>query len=606
MGSLLLSAAACAGGAALLGGRGFSWESSWPGPLGPLRLEGDWLSGVFLLTAGLVGLAASLAGARSPQAPRVAALTPTFLLGLFAVPLAADAFTLVAAWELMSLSPGLMILLDEKAASRRAALLYLVYSQISAVALLLGLLLAPDTPGAPLGAWAGGALPGGHAAASLLVLLAALIKGGVMPFHSWLPEAHPVAPGHVSALMSGAMVAMPAYLVIRLLEPNGMDSPVALTVALLGGLSAALGALHALHTRDLKRVLAMTTVAHVGAMFSLLGIGLLLADHQEAALAGAVASAVSAYALTHGLAKGALFLVAGEVHHATGETSLDRLGGLWRFSRPLAAVAAVGGVALAALPPLGGFPAELSLLATFLAALPLLGPMQGAAVLGVTFLLAVGAGAGLAAVAKVVLGTFHGPVRAPPPAHPIPRGAATAPALLLAVSAAVGVLPGLLWRHLPGGAESLSSLPTPLGEVGSLGILAGGAVVALVAAAVTRGKAPRSAEPWNCGSPPPGPRQAYTAQGLVMPFRILFAEILRPGSDLKLQDAPVAQFAPGKGHYADPTPQYIEPWVHQPLVRFLAPKIETLRRLHRGPVQAYLLVALLVLVLILLALPVIP
>ena len=598
-----LSGTALAAGAALLGGLEFVAQTPWPGPLGPLKVHGDWMSGAFLVLVGLLGTAASWTALRHEQPTRVLLLLPPFLLGLAFVPIAADPFTLVTAWELMSLSPGLMILLDAKPATRRAALVYLAYSQVSAVALLASLLVAGQA-GDP---WAGEALPGGFGLASLLALAACLIKAGVMPFHAWLPEAHPVAPGHVSALMSGAMVAMPAYLAARLLLPNGLAAPVAVAVMLLGGLSAALGSLHALHTRDLKRVLAMTTVSHMGTLFGLVGTGLLLAGRGDLALGAAVAASVAAYALVHGLAKGALFLIAGEVHHATGETDLEKLGGLWRASLPLATVAGLAGLALGALPPFGGFPAELALLATLLAALPRLDAMGGAGLLGVLFLLAIGAGAGLAVIGKVVLGTFHGPQRVPP-MHPVASRAWMPAGLLLGVSLGVGLLPGVLWGFLPGGPGRPLALTTPLGDAGFLGVLSAGIAAALLVAVATvagrRPDEPDRVDPWNCGAPPPTPRQTYTAQGLGMPYRILFAELLRPSSDLSIQDAAVAPLAPRKGRYVDPAPNYIEPWLHRPLLRLLGTNIDGLRRLHRGPVQAYLLVALLVLVTVLLALPV--
>jgi hypothetical protein len=163
---------------------------------------------------------------------------------------------------------------------------------------------------------------------------------------------------------------------------------------------------------------------------------------------------------------------------------------------------------------------------------------------------------------------------------------------------------------LPGGdghpVAHAALLPTPLGSTSALGVIAAAGILA-VAVGLAAARKPRAipVDPWNCGAPPPSPRQTYTPQGLVMPYRILFAEILRPGSDLRLQDAPIAPLAPHKGRYVDPEPSFIEPWLHQPLLAFLTPKLEALRRVHRGPVQAYLLVALLVLVAILLLLPVV-
>lgn len=602
--SLLLTLFATALGVASLLGHAFRWEVPGAGPLGVLRFAvDDATSGVFVLLAGLVGTSALLAGRREAYDPIRRVLTFAFLLGLVLVPMAGDVFGLLFAWELMSVAPGVLLVLDARPEARRAGVLYLAYAQLSSLAVLAGLLL-----------WSGGRFgtldslvaSAGPPHATLLILLGALVKAGVMPFHSWLPEAHPAAPSHVSALMSGVMVALPAYLVLRLVVPPGVPAALATIVLLLGAASAALAALHALHARDLKRVLALTTVAHMGVLFSLLGVALLLPRPTPGTLSATVASTAIAYAFAHGLSKGALFLVAGEIHHATGELALERLGGLWRTLGPVAALAGLAGLALAGLPPFAGFPAELSLFTSLFAAMAQLDALSGVVALAALFLIGVGAGAGLAAVAKVVLGAFHGPARTAGPAHALPRTALIAPALLLAASLVVGLAPGLLWAGLPTGAPDPWTLPMTNGSLAVAPMLAAGVAVLLLAAfAVRAAPRPRRVPPWATGGPPPTPRQTYTPQALVMPYRILFAELLRPRSDLRVQDAPVAPFAPSKGHYEDPSPQYIEPWVHQPLLRTLVPILERLRRLHRGPVQIYLIIALLALVFILFLLPVI-
>lgn len=598
---LALTLLALALGVFLLTGETLSVELPLVGPLGPLSLyAAGGLQGTFLLLLGLLGTAAVLAGRRDGLDRVGRSLVVVFLGGLLLVPLAADVFTFLLAWELMSAAPGLLLALSPRPETRRAGLVYLVYAHLSALALMAGLLTWNQ---AGDGSFDGLLARPAPAPATVLLLLAALIKAGVMPFHRWLPEAHPAAPGHVSALMSGAMVAQPAYVVLRFLAPGGTSVPLATIVLLLGALTSALASLHALHERDLKRLLALTTVAHMGVVFAVLG--LLLERHGPLVpYRPYLEGAVLVYVLAHGLAKGALFLVAGEIHHATGELDLERLGGLWRSSRGLALMAGLGGIALAGLPPFAGFAAEIVVFTCLFATLGALGPLNGVVLLGAVFLLGIGAGAGLAAIGKFVLGAFHGPARAPIQVHPVPRTALLGPALALAASLVVGVAPGLVAASFDGLAADAWSLPTPVGDIRLAPLLVLGGILTLAAVWALRGTRAKAVVPWATGGPPPTPRQTYTPQALVMPYRILFAEILRPSSDLRLQDAPIAPFAPSHGHYEDPTPRYIEPWIHRPLLRLLLPPVERLRRLHRGPVQSYLIIALLVLVLLLFLLPV--
>lgn len=558
------------------------------------------LAGAFLVLVGILGAAAVVQGRRERLEPGGRLLVATFIAGMALVVAASNLFTFILAWEVMSASPGLLLILDARAQARRAGILYLVYSHLAGLALLLGFLQWSAGGSTEFARLAATPMP---APAAVLLVLGCAIKAGVMPFHTWLPEAHPQAPAPVSALMSGAMVALPSYVLIRFVLPADLPASLAVTALLLGAVTSALGSLHSFHTSDIKTILAYTTIAHMGVLFAAFGLAVMAHAAGDDALAGFVAAAMTAYALVHGLAKATLFLIAGEIHHLVGQLDLERLGGLWHASPRLAALSAMGAAALAGLPPFGGFIAELALGASFLAALPLLDPIDGVAVLGALFLMAIGFGAGLAAVAKFHLGVFHGPQRSRPTQSVVHSGALWG---LVALTFILGALPGLLWAALGLPSSGADGFSTPLGELRMLPLLVLGTAATLLAYLASRlwNRRARAADPWLCGLPKATPRQTYSANGLVMPYRILFAEILKPKSDLRLQEAPVNPFAPAKGQYDDPTPRFIEPWVHAPLLRLLLPPIERLRTLHRGPVQLYLIIALLTLVGLLFFLPV--
>ena len=297
--------------------------------------------------------------------------------------LAADAFTLIFGFGLMSAAYWLVLL----RADRRVAALF------AGVALFAGACLIPAVFLAPGGV------------AFLLVLTGAGAKAGLAPLHAWLPRAHVGLPAGVSALMSGAMVLVPLYIIIRygFMVFGVAVQPwwgVALVVA--GGASALLGAVRSVLEVELKTVLACSTVGQVGLIAVGLGIGLYARAMDDTALAVLALQGALLMAVAHGLFKPLLFLGAGVVERTTSTTSLDWLGGLMRAMPWLGGLMLLGCVGLAALPFGPGFaPAFLLLHAVFAAAGTggLWGRIGFAAVLAV---LGLSAALGLAAAVRMI------------------------------------------------------------------------------------------------------------------------------------------------------------------------------------------------------------
>src|SRR5208283_2927697 len=289
-----------------------------------LRL--DALARVFLALVDLGGAGACLYAigyGRHEAAPlRVLPFVPAFLAGMNLVVLAADAYTFLFAWELMSLASWALVVSDHRSAEAvRAGFVYLVMATFSALMLLLafGMLAAPH------GSYAFAQMRGGGPGAwrAGLVLALALVgagsKAGLVPLHAWLPLAHPAAPSHVSALMSGVMTKVAVYAFIRIaFDLLGVSSWwSAVVVMALGGLTAVLGVLYALMQHDLKRLLAYHTVENIGIIF----IGLALAFQANGFAAGAALALTAAlfHVFNHSLFKSLLFFGAGAVLTATGE-----------------------------------------------------------------------------------------------------------------------------------------------------------------------------------------------------------------------------------------------------------------------------------------------
>ena len=279
-----------------------------------LRL--DALSGFFLVLVGIGGGGASLFalgyGRHEAHPERVLPFYPAFLAGMALVVVADDAFTFLFAWELMSLTSWALVMAHhQEEGNARAGFIYLLMATFSGLALLLGFGLLAGAQGDyafdSIRQHPPDALVG--AVVLVVALIGAGSKAGLVPLHVWLPLAHPAAPSHVSALMSGVMTKVAIYGFIRivfdLLGPNAWWAGT--VVLALGGITAVLGVLHALMERDLKRLLAYSTVENIGIIF--IGLGLALAFRATGFQAGAALALTAAlfHALNHTLFKSLLF-----------------------------------------------------------------------------------------------------------------------------------------------------------------------------------------------------------------------------------------------------------------------------------------------------------
>jgi formate hydrogenlyase subunit 3/multisubunit Na+/H+ antiporter MnhD subunit len=331
-------------------------------PWSPASLALDPLSAWFLLILAVAGVPACLFAAQAPLSRAQAVGLPVFLGGLALTLLAADALTLLLGFEAMSLSSWAII---AAGGERRAARLYLGFALLSGLALLGAVALL-----APAGlSFAGlrAAPPEGVRAGMVLALLilGAGSKAGLAPFHLWLPVAHPAAPTAASALMSAAMVKVALYVLMRgLLDLAGPAQPAWWGVPLLalGAATALIGGIRANLERDLKAILACSTLENVGLIAVGIGLVLIFRGTDLRPLAALALGFVLLHALVHAAFKTLLFLGAGAAAQLAGSRDPDRLGGLIHRMPVVAACMALGAASAAALPPLAGFSSEWLLL----------------------------------------------------------------------------------------------------------------------------------------------------------------------------------------------------------------------------------------------------
>jgi formate hydrogenlyase subunit 3/multisubunit Na+/H+ antiporter MnhD subunit len=340
-----------------------------------LRL--DSLSAFFLLILGIATFGISLFSGGyfrkgTGTAPGLLCLEFHFFLASMALVLIADdAYSFMVAWESMALTSYFLVTANHRMEKiRSAGFLYLLIAHVGAIAILLsfGILQANTGDYTFDNMRLQNLSPFWASAAFVLAVLGFGAKAGIVPLHVWLPEAHPAAPSPVSALMSGVMIKMAIYGLLRvvfdLLHIHIWWWGVLLLV--LGLVTAIFGVVFATVQSDMKRLLAYSSIENIGLLFTSMGLALLFKSYGMNVIASLALTACLYHVAAHAVFKSLLFLTTGSVLHATGERNLGRLGGLIRFMPWVAWIALIGVLASSGLPPFSGFVSEWLLLQSFL------------------------------------------------------------------------------------------------------------------------------------------------------------------------------------------------------------------------------------------------
>jgi len=619
----------------LLTGKSWAFEIAGSLPVGALRLAVDSFSAFFIFVISFLSLAASIFAigytreyVHKKNLALLGFFYNLFILAMVLVTAVQNAFYFLFFWELMSLASYFLVIFEhEKPEARSAGTLYLIMTHVGTAFITAAfLLLYIHTGSFSFGAFklASGTLP---LALKNIIFLAALIgfgtKAGVIPLHIWLPQAHPQAPSHVSALMSGVMIKTAIYALLRFFfdflgEAPGWWGNAILSVAIL---STLLGILYALMENDLKRLLAFSSIENIGII--LLGVGMALVFrslHQPLYMAFALIASLY-HVLNHAVFKGLLFLGAGSVLSGAHTRNMEDLGGLIRKMPWTAAYFLIGAMAIAGLPPLNGFVSE------WLTFIALLLGLEGATGVGMHFfspLLAalLGFAGALAATCFVkAFGiSFLGNSRSPHAAHAHEvdgsmkwgMGILAVSCLGLALAAPwvaqilgkvtetisgssvpVAVFVEKVFLKSPSGSSQFSPLLIAL-------ILSGFLLGAVFFLRLALGKQlARIGPSWDCGMPGLEPRMQYTSTGYSKPLRRIFSFLYQPTRRVELED---------EGHEMLRTAQRFESkithpvdeWVYKPLAGLVYRLSQKAKRIQTGHIQLYLSYIFITLILLLL------
>ena len=609
-----LAAAAASGGALawrVLGGvEVLDFVRPWLLPGAVFHLGMDPLSACFLLLVLTVGGCAGVYGegylaashGHVPAAPaRFYFLTLIAAMALLVG--ARNAFLFMVAWETMALAAfGLVTCEHVKPEVRKAGLLYLLCTHVGSLCLLaLFALLGRNAGSLEFSAFAAApALPAGPRAAVFVLALAGFgMKAGFLPLHIWLQEAHPAAPSHASAAMSGVMIEMGLYGLLRLVGLLGpVSTGASIFLVALGLATALFGILFATAQRDFKRLLAYSSIENVGIILAGAGLGCygLAVGSPSLALLGF--SGAILHTLNHGLFKSLLFLSAGAIYQATGTRDIEACGGLQKSMPWTCGLTAIGAAAICGLPPLNGFAGEWLIYSW------LLRPDAGHGMLSAALAAAVLALVG--ALAVVAFSKFYGLTCLGQPRSPAARDAREPSwimlgpmVLLAALCAAIGVFPAPALRaafsaagdvaRLPGtavsaGLEEWSRLLEVVGLSGA-GLCVLSALLWSLRRELLSGREVAAGPTWGCGFTAPTARMQYTGSSYPVPIARVFAPLLATREEVR---APVGYW-PERASFESRTP---DPALDR-LLPILTARVEgwlsATRRLQHGRLQIYLL-----------------
>src|ERR1022692_2467831 len=604
----------------------------WPSliPYLQLTVKLDPLGAFFVLIVSFLALALSVYsfgyvrgfyGRKSVGV--LAAFFNTLLMATTLVFTASNAFFFLIAWEIMALTAYCLVSFEhEKSETRSAGVLFFIMSHIGTGCLILGFLLLFQA--------AGGQSPGDYSfdtfrtlgdklspgrrdAAFLLFLFGFGVKAGIVPLHIWLPEAHPVAPSNVSALLSGVLIKTGIYGLTRVLF-DFMGTPPnwwGVTVLTIGTISAVLGVLYALMEHDLKRLLAYHSIENIGIILMGLGASLMFLHTHHPVLATLALIAGLYHTINHAIFKALLFLGAGAVLHATHTRNMEELGGLIKRMPKTAFFFLIGAVAISALPPLNGFVSEwltyqslLQGFGTTDSLVRLMFPLSGA-------MLALTGALAAACFVKAFGITFLAQPRSEhaAQAHEASFTMLLGQGILTAACVFLGLFPTVflklfdpLKQQLTG--QQLSQQLTVASGLVLSGVVAQGGTVSTLGLTFmmlcllpvplvlwmlfARRSKTRIAPTWDCGLRGLTPQMEYTATGFSKPIRMVFKALFQPHREVQREYDFSPYFATTL-RFESHVEEVFERWIYRSVRMLILRTARRIRGLQAGSIHAYLL-----------------
>jgi hydrogenase-4 component B len=522
---------------------------------------------------------------------------------------AANIITFMLSWEIMSLSSFFLVIRDyQKKENRYAGFLYFVFSHVGAMFLFAGFAVVYTHTGSFGFTDVNTLTQGARILAFILFFIGFGSKAGMFPFHVWLPHAHPAAPSHISAVMSGVMIKTGIYGILRVYSLLELPAPVfGYLVVGAGAVSGILGVVYALGQTDIKRLLAYSSVENIGIILIGTGLGMIGVASKNPLMAVLGFSGALFHVLNHALFKSLLFMGAGMVVHQTGTRSMDALGGLLKTMKITGFAFVIGSVAICGLPPFNGFAGEFFIY---------MGGFKGIALDNIPFAFSVGAivslavigGLALACFTRVLGIVFQGEPRTEAARNKTESGTTmlTAMGILAGACIFVGVFPGWFFNLSVSAVSALhlgyARIPVaPFAQITGH-ITLGAFVILLLVLAVAgvrswayRAKPVSRSGTWGCGFTRPTVKMQYTGAS----YAFEMVRFFRPAAPIEECHPPVSGRFPAATRYDsrvhDIAERLMAPGVVRP-VQFL---FDRLRWIQHGDIHLYIGYILLAIVLLL-------
>ncbi|MBP9801676.1 MAG: hydrogenase 4 subunit B [Candidatus Moranbacteria bacterium] len=547
-----------------------------------------------------------------------------FLLGMVLVVSSNHALFFLFAWELMSIASYFLVIFDrEEARNIRAGFLYLLMTQLGMVFIACAFFLAYKATGSfDFDTWRLIGLvnlsPVWQGVLFGSVLIGFGTKAGIIPLHIWLPEAHPAAPSHVSALMSGVMIKTAIFMIIRFFFDFFPGAPLewGLVILTLGAISSLLGVLYALSEHDIKRLLAYSSIEHIGIILLGVGAALVFAGYGLQDFFVFALAAALFHTVNHAIFKSLLFLTSGVVVGATGTRNMESYGGLIHILPYSAFFFLIGSLAIAAFPPFNGFASEWLIFQSLF-----VGVAASSLLVKMTFLVSIASlsftgGLAMACFAKAFGITFLGRRRDRHPREQKPKKEKLnwlvhLPMFVLAVltivmgigapfvvSFLVGIVASLVfgaggetlvfpYLQFMGMSENFSGILPAHGTAVALVVFI--AIIGATVGWLTRKRKVIFAPTWDCGMPL-SPKMQITATSFSRSLVIIFRGILRPTkqTDVEYCDAETRYFTSVQSVKTDFFDVYRN-YVFHPITDAIGYFSDRVKKIQSGNVNIYML-----------------
>ncbi len=509
-----------------------------------------------------------------------------FILAMVLVTTSANTLSFFFFWELMAASSFILVMYEyDRTETRKAGIFYFIMTQLSTMFVLFGILVIHGETGSFSFSAAGSPATPFLGLAFLSLFAGFSIKGGIIPFHKWLPYAHPASPTPVSALMSGVMLKIAVYGLIRfLLDVFSPDLWTGVLILLAGSLSAVLGIIYALKEHDIKGMLAYSSIENIGIIFMGIGLFVIFSVTDLPLLATMSLLGALFHSLNHALFKSLLFLSAGSVVHATHTRDIEHMGGLACRMPWTSALFFTGAVAIAALPPLNGFASEILIFISFFSAVAVVDPLIKVLLLVCLALFALTSALSAACFVKAFGSVFLALPRSGESAgaEEVPPAMLIGPGILAIACIFLGLFAYQLFL--------LAGFTVPLPDMLFIGILL------LLMAALTSiflyfgaSRAERTSETWGCGIRIQDASAEYTGHGFSEPLDIIFSAIYRTRirNDRVFFDKKNVLFKEGTAEIR--LMKVFEEYLYAPLARFTLRSATRISRFQNGCLDTYLL-----------------